>query len=172
MIKTIGGLAGSGTTTAAKVLSEKLNIPFISSGAIFREMAKEYGMSLLEFGTFAEGNTEIDKEIDKRQAKIAEESENLIVEGRLSAHFVEADLKIWMYAPFNVRVSRICEREDKSTETAKFEIKKREESEATRYLDIYNININEYEIYDLMLNTDKFSPEELADIILKTLKVI
>ena len=129
-------------------------------------------MSLLEFGTFAEGNTEIDKEIDKRQAKIAEESENLIVEGRLSAHFVEADLKIWMYAPFNVRVSRICEREDKSTETAKFEIKKREESEATRYLDIYNININEYEIYDLMLNTDKFSPEELADIILKTLKVI
>ena len=39
MIITIGGLAGSGTTTAAKVLSEKLNIPFISSGAIFREMA-------------------------------------------------------------------------------------------------------------------------------------
>ncbi len=173
MIITIGGLAGSGTTTAAKVLSEKLNIPFISSGAIFRDMAKEYGMSILEFGTFAEGNTEIDKEIDKRQAKIANESENLIVEGRLSAHFVNADLKIWMYAPFDVRVNRICEREEKSNETARFEIKKREESEASRYLDIYNIDIKEYDdVYDLMLNTDRFSPEELADIILKTLKVI
>ena len=172
MIITIGGLAGSGTTTSANVLSEKLNIPFLSTGSVFREMAKEYDMSLLEFSSFAEDNTEIDKEIDKRQVKIAEESENLIVEGRLSAHFIDADLKIWMYAPFETRVKRICEREDKTFDTAKYEIEKREESEAQRYLDIYDININNYEIYDLMLNTDKFSPEDLANIIIKTLKVI
>ena len=71
MIITIGGTAGSGTTTAAKVLSEKLNIPFVSAGGIFREMAAERGMTPVEFGKFAENNTDIDKEIDNRQAKLA-----------------------------------------------------------------------------------------------------
>lgn len=53
MIITIGGLAGSGTTTAAEVLSNKLDIPYISAGSIFRDMAKERGMSVLEFSNFA-----------------------------------------------------------------------------------------------------------------------
>ena len=70
MIITIGGTAGSGTTTAAKVLSERLEIPFVSAGAIFREMAAERGMTPVEFGKFAENNTDIDKEIDNRQANL------------------------------------------------------------------------------------------------------
>ena len=99
MIITIGGLAGSGTTTAAKILSEKLQIPYLSAGEIFRQMAVEKGMDIMEFGKFAEGNDEIDLEIDRRQAQLAKEYTDLIVEGRLSAHFVEADLKIWFVAP-------------------------------------------------------------------------
>ena len=77
MIITIGGLAGTGTTTAAEILSKKLDIPYISAGSIFREMAKEKGMSVLEFSEFAEGNDDIDKEIDKRQAELAKSSKNL-----------------------------------------------------------------------------------------------
>ena len=108
MIITIGGLAGSGTTTAAKILSEKLQIPYLSAGEIFRQMAVEKGMDILEFGKFAEGNDEIDLEIDRRQALLAKEKQDLIVEGRLSAYFVEADLKIWFVAPLDVRTERIC----------------------------------------------------------------
>ena len=85
MIITVGGLAGTGTTTTAELLSEKLDIPYISAGFVFREMAAERGMSVLEFSEFAEGNDDIDKEIDKRQALKAKEAENLILEGRLSA---------------------------------------------------------------------------------------
>ena len=71
MIITIGGVAGSGTTTVAKVLSERLGIPFVSAGAIFREMAAEMGMTPIEFGKFAESNTDIDKEIDNRHTTVA-----------------------------------------------------------------------------------------------------
>lgn len=172
MIITIGGLAGSGTTTAAEVLSERINMPFISAGVIFREMAKEYEMPLIEFSKFAEDNTDIDIEIDKRQAKIAKKSEDLIVEGRLSAYFVEANLKIWMMAPFDIRAERIRNRESKSIELVEKEIKAREKSETLRYLDIHNIDINNFDIYDLILNTNRFNPESIADIILTTLKVI
>jgi cytidylate kinase len=172
MIITIGGTAGSGTTTAAKVLSERLEIPFVSAGAIFREMAAERGMTPVEFGKFAENNTDIDKEIDNRQAELAREAQDLIVEGRLSAYFVDADLKVSFTAPLDVRAKRVCEREGKSIELAKEEILSREESEALRYMDIHNIDIRNMDIYDLIINTDSFNPESIAEIILTTIKVI
>lgn len=172
MIITIGGLAGSGTTTASEVLSKRLNIPFISAGSIFRKMATENGMTIFEFSKFAEDNTDIDMEIDKRQADLANGSENLIVEGRLSAYFIEADLRVWMIAPLNIRAKRICDRESKPMKLAKEEIKIRENSENLRYLDIHNIDINNFDIYDLILNTSRFKPNSIADIILTTLKVI
>ena len=173
MIITIGGLAGTGTTTLAEVLSEKLDIPYISAGFIFREMAAERGMTVLEFSEFAEGNDDIDKEIDKRQAEKAKLAENLIVEGRLSAFFVDnADLKLWLITPFEVRSKRIAQREGKSVDVAKVEIITREKSEALRYKVIHNIDINNMDIYDLIVNTDSFNPESISEIIIQTLKVI
>ncbi|WP_407413994.1 (d)CMP kinase [Methanobrevibacter sp.] len=173
MIITIGGLAGTGTTTLAEVLSENLDIPYISAGFIFREMAEEHGMTVLEFSEFAEGNDDIDKEIDKRQAEKAKSAENLIVEGRLSAFFVDnADLRICLMTPFDVRSKRIAQREDKTVELAKKEIITREKSEALRYMEIHNIDISNMEIYDLIINTDSFDPQSISEIIIQTLKVI
>jgi len=172
MIITIGGLAGTGTTTTADTLSKKLNIPFISAGDIFRQMAKESKMSILDFGEFAENNIDVDIEIDSRQKKLAENSENLILEGRLSAYFTEANLKVWMITPFDVRVQRICERESKSFDSASEEVKIREDSEAKRYLEIHKIDINNLNIYDLILNTNSFNPVSITEIISSTLKVI
>ena len=173
MIITIGGLAGTGTTTLAEVLSERLDVPYISAGSIFREMAAEHGMSVLEFSEFAEGNDDIDKEIDKRQAEKAKSSENLIIEGRLSAFFVEnADLRLCLMTPFDVRSKRIAQREDKSVDVAKSEIITREKSEALRYKEIHNIDISNMEIYDLIINTDSFDPQSISEIIIQTLKVI
>ncbi|MBQ2613253.1 MAG: AAA family ATPase [Methanobrevibacter sp.] len=172
MIITIGGLAGTGTTTAAQLLSEKMGIDYISAGYVFREMAREHNMSVLEFSAFAEGNDDIDKEIDKRQAELAKSADNLIVEGRLSAYFVEADLKLWLVTPFDIRSSRIAERESKSVDVASEEIISREKSEALRYKDIHNIDISNMSIYDLIINTGTFDPEKVSEIILTTLKVI
>ena len=47
---TVSGLPGSGTTTLSRLLSEYYELELISSGEIFRKMAKERGMSLAEFG--------------------------------------------------------------------------------------------------------------------------
>jgi cytidylate kinase len=172
MIITISGLAGSGTTTASKILAQKLDIPYISAGDIFRQMAAERDMDLLEFGKFAEENDDIDILIDKRQAELANKSKNLIVEGRLSAHFVEADLKIGFIAPIDVRTKRICKRENKPYEVVKEEIISRSSSEAKRYRDIHNIDIKDMEIYDFIINTGSFDAESVADIIVKVVEVI
>lgn len=172
MIITISGLAGSGTTTASKILSEKTGIPYISAGDIFRQLAAEKNMDILEFSKFAEENEDIDLEIDKRQAEIAKEKENLIVEGRLSGHFVNADLKLWFIAPLETRTQRITQRENKPYDTVKEEIVTRSKSEAKRYSEIHNIDIQDMEIYDLIINTGSFNPESIANIILKVIEVI
>lgn len=173
MIITISGLAGSGTTTASKILSEKMGIPYVSAGDIFRQMAAEKNMDILEFSKFAEENEGIDIEIDKRQSQIAKESDNLIIEGRLSAHFVEnADLRLWFIAPLDTRSERISHREDKPFDIVKEEIIKRSKSEAKRYKEIHNIDIENMEVYDLIINTGNFHPESIANIILKVVEVI
>ena len=119
------------------------------------------------------GHFHIDKEIDKRQALKAKSAENLILEGRLSAFFVDnADLRICLMTPFDVRSKRIAQREDKSVEVAKEEIITREKSEALRYMEIHNIDISNMDIYDIIINTDTFKPESVSEIIIQTLKVI
>ncbi len=172
MIITIGGVAGSGTTTASKILSQKTGIPYISAGDVFRQMALEHKMDILEFSKYAEDNIEIDRQIDRKQAEIASKSEELIVEGRLSAYFIDADLKICFIAPLDVRAERISQRECKPLDIVKKEIIKRGESEAKRYQEIHHIDINSLDIYDLIINTHSFPPESIANIILKATEEI
>ncbi|MGZ7096167.1 MAG: (d)CMP kinase [Methanobacterium sp.] len=172
MIITISGLAGSGTTTATKVLSRKMGIPYISAGDIFRQMAAEKNMELIQFSKFAEENESIDIEIDKRQTQIAKENKDIIIEGRLSGYFADADLKLWFIAPIEVRTRRVAERENKPFEIVNKEIIKRSKSEAKRYKEIHNIDIENMEVYDLIINTGNFHPESIADIIMKVVEVI
>lgn len=172
MIITISGLAGSGTTTASKVLSKKMETPYISAGDIFRDMASKKDMDILEFSKFAEENVEVDLEIDRRQSEIAKQKKDLIIDGRLSAYFVDADLKVWLMAPLDVRAERISEREDKSFELVKEEIVRRGKSEAKRYFEIHDIDMENMEIYDLVINTETFHAEGVAEIILKVIEVI
>ena len=170
MIITIGGLAGTGTSTAAKNLSELLDIPFISAGDVFRQLAKEHDMTVLEFNEFAEGNDEIDIALDKRQAEIANNADDLIVEGRISAFFVEADYRVWLRAPDNIRAERISYREDKSYETVMKEIKDRTASEKKRYQEIHNIDIDDMDIYDVIIDTGVSDEQETLNIIKNLIK--
>ncbi len=171
MIITISGPPGVGTTTVAGILSKKLGIPLLSAGDIFRQMAAEMGMDMLEFSKLAEKDHEIDIEVDSRQVEAAKTGD-LIIEGRLSAYFVDADLKVLLLAPFEVRAERISKRESKPVEIVKYEMKMREESEAKRYKEIHGIDVNSLEIYDIILNSDRFNAETIARIILKIIEVI
>ena len=61
---TVSGLPGSGTSTLSKLLAECYDLELISSGEIFRRMARERGMSLAEFGARLR-DPSIDLDIDK-----------------------------------------------------------------------------------------------------------
>jgi len=163
MIVTIGGSVGSGKSTLAKEISTRFNLKHISAGQVMREMAKEKGMSLLEFSKLAEGNSDIDKEIDERQKKLAKG--DCVVDGRISAYFLGPDLSVWLTAPVNVRATRVSYRESISFKEAKKRILEREASEKKRYREFYKIDLDDLSRYDIILNTGRFDVNAMIKIV-------
>jgi len=171
---TVSGLPGSGTTSLAMHLSDIHGIDLISAGEVFRRMAAEHGMDVAEFGKLAEKDPSFDRMIDERQKELALAHEDIIVEGRLSAWFVpEADLKVWLFAPVECRVTRIQSRDTITDLATATELtREREASEALRYQTYYGIDISCMTPYHLVLNSDLMGVEELGEIVGCTLRTL
>jgi cytidylate kinase len=141
----------------------------VSVGDIFRKQAEDRCMSLEEFGLLAKRDEDIDRVLDEEQKKIAREKENIILEGRLSGFLVDANLKVWLKAPVEIRAERIANREEKPIAKAKAETKDREECERERYLKYYNIDTNDLSVYDLVIDSSRWSAEEISEIVAKAI---
>ncbi|HEX7628679.1 MAG TPA: AAA family ATPase [Candidatus Methanoperedens sp.] len=165
---TISGPPGSGKSTLSKILSVKLGLELVSMGDVFRKCAHDRCMSLDEFGQIAKCNEKIDREIDEMQKKIANEKDNILIEGRLSGFLVDADLKIWLKAPLEVRAERIARRENKSLPKAMEETSEREECERERYLKYYDLDIKDLSVYDIVIDSSKWSAQEISEIVEKS----
>jgi cytidylate kinase len=163
---TISGLPGSGTTTVAKLLSTELSMELISAGEMFRQIANEKELQLGQFNKLAENNDDFDRQIDEKQGEEAMKRENVIVEGRLSGFFVsDADLKIWLKAPVEIRARRIAGREGIAYEEALSAMKNREQSENKRYERYYGINLDDLFIYDLIIDSSRWSERDIVEMI-------
>lgn len=170
----ISGPHGSGKSTAAKTVAELLNYTYVSAGQLFREMAREKGMNLEEFSERAEVDEEIDRYIDNKTLELAQIENGIIVDAQLGGWILRkvADLIIYITAPLKTRIQRIAERENRSLEEIKKETLMREESERDRYQKLYNINISDLSIYDVIINTKKYDASECVDIIMASVKKI
>ena len=170
---TISGTPGSGKSTVAEILEDRLGITYIYSGQIFRALAEEYKMSLPEFGAYCEKNEEIDKKLDERQVEILKKG-NVILEGRLAGWLAYKNkipsLKVMIDTDIDTRAQRIVKREGGDIQTRKKEIIKRQESESKRYKNYYGFDLADKSIYDLLIDSGDKSPEEIAENIINKFK--
>jgi len=171
MLLSISGLPGSGTTTVSKLLAKHYGVDLVNAGDVFRELAKEHGMTLAGFGALAESDASIDAKIDERQKEIANTRDNIVLEGRLAGHMAEGALKVWIKAPIDVRIERISRREDISFDVVRDETIKREASEAVRYKEIYEIDLGNLSIYDLVIDSVKWDPFEIIKILIAAIEI-
>jgi predicted cytidylate kinase len=171
---TLSGVPGSGTTTIGQMLSKELNLKMVYIGEIFRDLAKEYDMSLDEFGKFADNNPEIDRRLDEKQLEYGRMG-NIILEGRLSGCIMKINnidsFKILLIADLDTRVKRIMNRENKSYEQVRTEIETRESGEVERYKKLYNLDYKDHSHYDVIIDTTNLTPEQIVIKIIENLKL-
>jgi cytidylate kinase len=170
MLLTISGHSGSGKTTVATALSQRLGFVHISAGEVFRELARERSLSVEQLSELAEKNPEIDKMVDQRQVKLAQSHENVVVDGRLSGWIHKGDIAVWLKAPLEVRADRIAQREGKHLAAALRETKARDLSEAVRYKAFYDIDVADLDIYDLVIDTRHWDQFAVIDIITQAVR--
>jgi len=150
----VSGEPGAGKTTVAKYIAESLGVRYVSNGELFRQIASERGVSLLDLHKLAEVDPTIDLEVDRRAVREAEKG-GVVIDGHLSIWILSniADLKLFFRAPLSVRAERVARRENKSVEEAMAEIRRREESNRRRGIAYYGFDIADYSVADLVVNT-------------------
>jgi len=175
MIITVSGLHGTGKSVIAKLMAERLGILYYSTGQAFRDLAKEKNMSLEEYTNYVEDHPDIDKDLDNKVVKMAKKG-NIIIESQLSGHILKsiANYRIYLTCPLEIRVKRMSERDQTSFEEKLKETTLREKSELERFKKLYNIDLSDKnsinDFFDLVINTENFSIEEVLDQILSELK--
>ena len=170
---TISGKAGTGKSTVARQLSEKLGLKHYSIGDLMRAMASERGISLLELNRLAETDKSIDFELDNKLKELGKEKDDFVVDGRLTAFFVpHAEVRVFLDADDRVREERILKdkrqhEKSKSLRDAISNVKKREESEKKRYKKYYGIDYIDKKLYNCFVDTTKIPPNEVVGNIIK-----
>ena len=171
MIITIGGRAGSGKSTIAKLVAKRLGLRHYSMGDLQRQLAREKGLSLTELGKLEEKDDSVDKELDNKQKELGKKEDNFVIDGRLSALFIPNAVKIFLDADEEIRAKRILK--DERVEENNIDIKKtientraREESENIRYKKYYGYDCYDKSNYDHVIDTSGLSVKEVVNEVL------
>ena len=172
----ISGDLGSGKSTVGKIIETKDGFKFHSGGMIYRGLAEKYSMTPAEFAKYAEEHPEVDKEIDGELVKLADEKIDIAIDSRMAWHFVANSFKVHLLVEPKVAAQRIInenrgKEQYSSIEEAIEKIGQRKASENKRYMEKYNVDVNDLNNYDLVIDTTYATPEETYELIVEKLKL-
>lgn len=170
----ISGELGSGKSTVGKMIEARDGFKFHSGGNIYRGLADKYNMTPAEFAKYAEEHPEVDKEIDGELVNLSEANNDMVIDSRMAWFFVKNSFKVHLLVDMKVAAERIVKEnrgKEKyaSIEEAVEKISQRKESENKRYLEKYNVNADDVNNYDLVVDTTYALPEEIYELIMKSL---
>jgi cytidylate kinase len=165
LVITVAGPHGSGRSTQATKLAEVFSLRYVSTGTLFRERAQQLGVSLEEMTRIAAGDDAFDRFLDDR-AKEETRKGGVVLDASLSGWVaVKPDLRIYLTAPLDVRVKRIAGRENRDVREVEKETILRERNELERFRCYYDFDLSDLSIYDVILNTEHFDADVVANIL-------
>ncbi len=169
----LSGLTGSGKSTLARKLAERYGLERVSGGEMLkeilagRESLKDQGWWEREQAREAlERRLEdpsYDLEVDRNLMELARRG-GYVLDSWTIAYLLDCDacIKIFLKTDFEVRASRIANRDKISLEEAKNKIKIKEERTYDIYKRIYGFELGkDLTPFHLVVDTTKMSPEEV-----------
>ncbi|MDP9248929.1 MAG: cytidylate kinase family protein [bacterium] len=180
-IITITGTLGSGKSSTADKVAQKLGFQRFSSGDFMRKLAVEMGISLNDLSIKAQTDPDIDIKIDDEVRK-AGELEKIVIDSRLAFHWIPESFKVYLDLPPEIAKQRILnnlkenplrrQSEDSSSpEEIEEKIKSRRESEKKRYKDLYGIEDHtDKKNFDLVIDTNQNNLDQVVALVVSEYK--
>ena len=103
----LAGDLGSGKSTVANILIEKLGAEYYSTGAIVRSIAARHGMSVVELNVYMETHPEIDNEIDNGLVELGKSDKSMVIDSRMAWHFTKGTFKVYLSTDVETSALRI-----------------------------------------------------------------
>lgn len=161
----ISSQSGCGNTTATDTVGATLELQVVNY--TFRDLGNDLGITFDEIHSRADGTKIFDYLTDLVQIR-ASLQPRVVVGSRLAAWLVAADLRVWLHASLEERAKRIYRRESgkyPNYEAVLYSTLKRDEQNRKRYLQLYGIDINDRSDFDIIINTEKLTAEQVSSLI-------
>lgn len=177
----ISGRIGTGKSTLAEHLANALGWDMLDGGKIFRKIAKEMGISIVEKTKIPD---KLDIEFEEKVKDMLVNQNHHIVQSHLAgfvAQGVSGVYKILVVCQDDegqdipaIRIDRLMNRDLMSAEQAKYELHKREEEHLEKFRRLYagddpNWIYWDPKFFDLIVNTFYLNQKEAVDFVLKQL---
>lgn len=169
---TLTGNLGSGKTTICNILKER-GYEIVSTGKIFRQIAEEKNVTVIELNKMAEQDRSIDDLLDNKTSELGKRLDNVVFDSRLAWNFVPESFKVFLLVETQEAARRVYEDRERnaesysSVEEAKEGLVKRANLEKSRFQDLYSINYYNASNYNLVIESTKAKPEDIADEIIR-----
>ncbi len=169
---TITGNPGGGKTSVCNVLKER-GYEIISGGSIFRQIASEKGMTVVELNEYAKKDKSIDDLIDTRTTELSKTNSDIVFDCRLGWHFAVDSFKVFVFVNNYTAASRVFHDDKRnaekysSVEDAEKYLRERSMLEQERFRVYYNINYYDVANYDLLIDATFATPSEIADEVIR-----
>ncbi|MCL4381821.1 cytidylate kinase family protein [Candidatus Marsarchaeota archaeon] len=160
----ISGLASSGKTALGEILAERLNILHIKESYKDSTNGDEEIISLLKELT-AKNDKKFAEIFDNKVRALADQG-NCVVTTWLGSWIIkDATIRVWLNASIEERARRRAKKNNtKYASTLSF-IRDYDRLTINHFENVYGIDVTKHGIFDLELNTEKLSIDEMVEII-------
>lgn len=167
----ITGDIGSGKSTVAKLVAERLQFEFLSTGSMQRAIAAQRGLTTLQLNEASVSDKQMDTTIDDCLRRLNREGNRLVLDSRLAWHFVDQSLRIFLTVDPVVAAQRILAagrtvEVHHGVDDAVGNNLRRKELEDSRFLQLYGIQCDRLTNYDMVLDSTWVTPARCTELIL------
>jgi len=180
----LSGLSGTGKSTVGRELARRYGLRYISGGEALRQKARELGYRAEGPGWWEEQegrdfiaerlrNSRFDREVDTWLIQQAREG-GVVIDSWTIAWLLEPGVgfRICLYGSLNVRAARVAKRDGMSLEEALAAVRAKEEHSRELYKRLYGFDLLDLSAYDLVVDTDNLTPEEVVAAICAVLEAM